>query len=172
MKEKVKKEFLKIFYVASFLFITIFFILPYLIQLSTFFHEKSHQKILTKYGVSNTYNINLIETIPNFFNPTMDKLGITKFDFDTYNRLDKSSKADIHIAGVISDLTFLFLISTYLAIVNIYCYYMIKFKKTYNFTWILAINWILFMWLLALVQITVANLSYPSGDFYSLIRNI
>jgi len=51
-------------------------------------------------------------------------------------------------------------------------FYKIKFKKDYDLTWILAVNWILFMWLLALVQITVSNLTFSSGDFMSLVRVI
>ena len=55
----MKKEVWKVFSVASFLFVTIFFILPYLVQISTYFHEKGHQKMLTKYGVENSYQLNL-----------------------------------------------------------------------------------------------------------------
>jgi hypothetical protein len=166
------KGFWKVFYTASFLFITIFFILPYLVQISTYFHEKGHQEILSKYGIESNYNINLLETIPNFFNPRVAKLGVIQFDMDKYQKLDKSQKANVNLAGVISDLRFLFLIAVYLSFVNIYTFYKVRFKKDYDLTWILAVNWILFMWLLALVQITVSNLSYSSGDFWQLIKFI
>jgi len=172
MKKEVKEEIWKIFYVASFLFITIFFVLPYLIQISTFFHERGHQKMLDKYGVENSYQINLLETIPNFYNPRVNKLGVTKFDLTAYKSLTNKQRADINIAGVISDLRFLFLIGVYLAFVNVYTFYKIKIKKEYDLIWILAINWILFMWLLALVQITTSNLTYSSGDYYQLLRFI
>jgi len=172
MKKGYKKEGYKVFYVAAFLFITIFFILPYLVQISTYFHEKGHQSALDKYDVANSYNINLLSTIHNFYNPNVKKLGVTKFDMDAYDKLGKFQKAEVNIAGVISDLRFLFLISIYLVFVNIYMFYKIKFKKDYDLTWILAVNWILFMWLLALVQITVSNLTFSSGDFMSLVRVI
>jgi len=172
MDEKVKKEVWKVFSVASFLFVTIFFILPYLVQVSTYFHEKGHQNVLTEYGVENSYHLNLIETIPNFFNPQVNKLGVTRFDLDAYNRLNKFQKADINVAGIVSDLRFLFLIAIYLAMANVYSYYKVRVKQDYNLTWVLAINWILFMWLLALVQITVSNITYSIGDVYSLVRNI
>lgn len=170
MSKKFKKDFVKIFYFASFLFITIFFILPYLVQISTYFHEKSHQKILDKYEVENNYHINLLSTIHNFYNPNVKKLGVTKFDLESYNRLDKYKKAEINIAGVISDLKFLFLISIYLTFVNIYMFYKIRIKKNYDLVWVLAVNWILFMWLIALSQITISNLTFNSGDFMSLVR--
>lgn len=170
MEEGVKKEIWKIFSVASFLFITIFFILPYLIQTSTYFHERAHQKALDKYGIENSYHFNLLETVHNFYNPKVDKLGVTKFDLGAYMQLDKYQRADINISGIVSDLRFLFLIGIYLTFINIYLFYKIRFKKEINLTWILAINWILFMWLLALIQITVANITYASGDIFQLIK--
>lgn len=170
MNKKFKKEFMKIFYFASFLFITIFFILPYLVQISTYFHEKSHQEILDKYNIENSYNLDLLSTIHNFYNPNVKKLGVTKFDINVYSKLDKYQKAEINIAGVISDLKFLFLISIYLTFVNVYMFYKIKIKKNYDLIWVLAVNWILFMWLIALVQITISNLTFSSGDFMGLVR--
>jgi hypothetical protein len=170
MGDEFKKEAWKIGKVAIFLFITIFLVLPYLIQISTFFHERGHQITLTKYGIKNSYHLELSKTIPNFFNPKQNKLGVTKFDLSAYNQLDKYKRTEVNIAGIVSDLRFLFLIGAYLAIINIYTYYKIRFKKDYNLTWILAMNWILFMWLIALVQITVANITYSSGDVYQLIR--
>jgi len=170
MDEQIKKEVWKVFCVASFLFITIFFILPYLVQVSTFFHERGHQKVLDKYGVENTYRMNLLETIPNFFNPKVQKLGVTRFDLNEYKKLDKYQRTEVNIAGILSDLRFLFLIAIYLTFVNIYLFYRIRVKKEINLAWILGINWILFMWLLALIQITVSNITYSSGDVYQLIR--
>lgn len=172
MKKWYKKEGYKVFYVAAFLFITIFFVLPYLVQVSTYFHEKGHQAALDKYDIDNSYKVNLLTTIHNFYNPNVKKLGVTRFDIDSYSRLNKFQKAEINIAGIVSDLRFLFLISIYLVLVNIYMFYKVRFKKDYDFAWILAVNWILFMWLLALIQITVSNLSFNSGDFMSLIRAI
>lgn len=170
MDRTFKKEVWKIFNIAAFLFITIFFILPYLIQTSTYFHEKSHQKALAKYNIESRYDINLLETIPNFFNPRSDKLGITRFDIDEYKALNKYQRADVNIAGVVSDLRFLFLIGIYLSFVNVYLFYKIRVKREYNLTWVLAINWILFMWLVALIQITVSNITFRSGDIYQLVR--
>ena len=171
-KEAFKKNFLKVFYVAAFLFITIFYVLPYLVQTSTYFHEKAHQKAFDKYGISNNYDFNLLETIYNFYNPNVKSLGLTKFDLDAYLLLDKYERAEIHVAGIISDLKFLFLISIYLIFSNIFVFYKIKVRKEYNLNLVLAINWILFMWLLVLIQITVANITYFSGDIYKLIDNL
>tara|TARA_Y100000310_G_scaffold277548_1_gene295377 strand:+ start:865 stop:1386 length:522 start_codon:yes stop_codon:yes gene_type:complete len=172
MKKWFKTDGYKVFYVAAFLFITIFFILPYLVQVSTYFHEKGHQTALDKHGVDNSYRINLLTTIHNFYNPNVKKLGVTKFDIDAYGELNKFQKAEINIAGVISDLRFLFLISVYLVFVNIFMFYKIRVRKDYDLVWILAVNWILFMWLLALVQITTSNLTFSSGDFISLVKSI
>ncbi len=170
MDKKIKEELWRIFNVASFLFITIFFILPYLIQISTYFHEISHQKVLAKYGIESVYSVNLLETIPNFFNPNIKKIGITRFDLNEYLKLDKYQRTEINIAGIISDLKFLFLIGVYLALVNVYLFYKVGFKKETNLIWILAIDWVLFMWLLALIQITVLNITYAGGDIYQLIK--
>jgi hypothetical protein len=172
MDEFLKKEIWKVFSVASFLFVTIFFILPYLIQISTYFHEKGHQDALSKYGIESSYEVNLLETIPNFYNPNVNKLGVTKFDLGEYNKLDKMKRAEINLAGIISDLRFLFLIGIYLAITNVYIFYKVTFKEDYDLSWTLGINWILFMWLLSLVQITLSNLTFQSGDFWQLIRGI
>jgi len=170
MDKQTKKEVWKIFMIASFLFITIFFILPYLVQISTFFHEKGHQNVLDRYGIKNTYQMNLLETIPNFFNPQVQKLGVTRFDLGAYKKLDKYERTRVNIAGIVSDLRFLFLIGIYLTLVNIYVFYRIYFKKQYSLKWILAIDWVLFMWLLALIQITVSNITYSSGDIFQLVR--
>jgi len=170
MDEVTKEDIWKVFNIAAFLFITIFFILPYLVQISTYFHERGHVKALEKYDVTAVYNINLLETIPNFFNPKVDKLGVTRFNLADYKALDKYERADVNVAGIVSDLRFLFLIGIYLTFVNVYVYYKVKFKQDYNLTWVLAINWILFMWLLALIQITVSNITYLSGDIYQLVR--
>ena len=67
MDVDLKEEIWKVFSVASFLFITIFFILPYLVQVSTYFHERGHQKALDKYGIENSYQVNLLDTIHNFY---------------------------------------------------------------------------------------------------------
>ncbi|MAH06846.1 hypothetical protein CMI38_01185, partial [Candidatus Pacearchaeota archaeon] len=101
-KTELHVDFMKVFYVASFLFITIFFILPYLVQVSTFFHEKGHQSALDKYGVENDYRFNLLETIPAFFNPKVAKLGVTTFDIEGYDKLGQYQKAQINLAGIIS----------------------------------------------------------------------
>jgi hypothetical protein len=170
MNEKLKKEAWKVFSIASFLFVTIFFILPYLVQISTYFHEKAHQQMLGKYGVESSYQLNLLETVPNFYNPNVNKLGVTRFDLEKYKKLDKLKKADINVAGIVSDLRFLFLIAIYLAMANVYSFYKVKIKHDYNLIWILAVNWILFMWLLALVQITVSNITFSIGDVYSLVN--
>lgn len=170
MDEELKKEVWKVLNVALFLFVTIFFVLPYLVQASTYFHERGHQKVLDKYGIKNYYSFNLLMTIPNFFNPKAEAFGITKFDLNQYKKLDKYQKTEINIAGIISDLRFLFLIGIYLSFANVYLFYKVKFKRETDFTWILAINWILFMWLIALIQITIANITYSSGDVYQLIR--
>jgi hypothetical protein len=170
MDKEVRTEIRRIFYVASFLFITIFFILPYLVQISTFFHEKAHIAALSKFGVESSYKLNLLETIPNFYNPNVDKLGVTRFNLEKYQGLEKFQKAQINISGIVSDLRFLFLIGIYLSLVNIYVFYKVRFKGEYDLTWVLATNWILFMWLLALIQITVSNITYSSGDVFQLVR--
>ncbi len=172
MDEGVKKQVLKVFYAGAFLFISIVFVLPYLVQTTTYFHEKAHIDSLSKYGVRSYYYINLLETIPTFFNPNIGRLGVTKFDFNKYKELDKYQRTEINVAGILSDLKFLFLIGIYLSFVNLYFFYKIRVKKEINFAWALAINWILFMWLLALVQITIANISYGSGDIYQLVKFI
>jgi hypothetical protein len=170
MKERFKKEAWKIFNIASFLFITIFFILPYLVQVSTYFHERGHATTLEKYNVEAKFNVDWLSVIPNFFNPKVDKLGVTRFDLNVYKKLDAYKKAEINLAGIISDLRFLFLIGIYLAFGNIYLFFKYKLSKDMNPNLVLGINWLLFMWLLALIQITVSNLTFGSGDFYQLIK--
>jgi len=170
-KKKIMNSSLwKIFTVASFLFVTIFFILPYLVQISTYFHERGHFKALEKNGVEAQYNVDLLMTIPNFFNPKVDKLGVTRFNLEAYKALDKYKRTEINIAGIVSDLRFLFLIGIYLAFGNIFMFYKLKFSEHFNPNWVLAVNWVLFMWLLALIQITLANISYYSGDIFQLVN--
>jgi hypothetical protein len=170
MQKEVKKEVWRVGKVAIFLLVSIVVVLPYLVQVSTYFHEEAHVKVLDKYKIRNYHGVDLLRTIPNFFNPEVKRLGVTKFDYGQYRKLDRYKKAELHIAGVVSDLKFLFLIGIYLSFVNMYLFYKIRFKKEINFIWLLAINWILFMWLLALIQITVANVTYSSGDFYQLVK--
>ena len=170
MDEDLKKEVWKVFIVAAFLFITIFFVLPYLVQVSTYFHERGHVNALEKNDIAASYRVDLLATIPNFFSPNVAKLGVTKFDLSAYKALDKYQRTEINLSGIVSDLRFLFLIGIYLTFGNIYLFYRLKFSNHFNPNWILAINWILFMWLLALVQITVANITYNSGDIFQLVR--
>ena len=84
--------------------------------------------------------------------------------------MNKIQRTEINIAGIVSDLRFLFLIGVYLSFINVYLFYKIKIKGDYNLTWVLAVDWILFMWLLALIQITIANITYSSGDVYNLVN--
>ena len=132
--------------------------------------EKGHQQALARYGVESSYQLNLLETIPNFYNPQVSKLGVTRFNLDEYKKLDKIQRTDVNVAGIVSDLRFLFLIAIYLAMANVYAFYRVRIKQDYNLTLVLAVNWILFMWLLALVQITVSNITYSIGDVYSLVK--
>lgn len=170
MDESLKKEVWKIFGVASFLFITIFFVLPYLVQVSTYFHEKAHLNKLNEYGVKAEYDVDWLSAIPNFFNPNVDKLGVTRFNLNDYKALNKNARTEINIAGILSDLRFLFLIGVYLTFANIFMFYKLKIQKEIDVRWVLGINWILFMWLLALIQITIANISYHVGDIFQLVN--
>jgi len=55
----------------------------FIIQVSTYFHENSHQKVLNKYGIENSYNINFLNTIHDFYNPKVKykiELGISNGD--------------------------------------------------------------------------------------------
>lgn len=169
MRDDTKKEVRKIFNVSAFLFVSIFFILPYLTQVSTYFHERGHMRALEKYGVESSYEPNLLSAIPNFFNPNVEKLGVTRFSLSEYSKLGPYQKAEVNLAGIVSDLTFLLLIGVYLSMANVYLAYKVIFKKPVNAGFFLAINWILFMWLLVLIQITLANVTYEAGDFYHLI---
>jgi hypothetical protein len=170
MEKELKKEVWKILKVLIFITFSIVVILPYLVQVTTYLHEKAHMNILTKYGVSNYYYADLQNTIPNFFNSNAEALGVTKFNFEQYQKLDKFQRVELHVSGIVSDLRTLFLISVYLSFVNVYVIYKVKIKKESNLSWVLAVNWILFMWLLALLQITIANITYPTGDVYQLIK--
>jgi hypothetical protein len=170
ISKEVKQELKKVLGVAIFLFISIVFILPYLIQTSTYFHEKAHVGALQKYGVNSDYSVDWLRTIPNFFSPSVEKLGVTSFNVADYKLLDKYQRTDVNISGVISDLKFLFLIGIYLSMSIVYIYYKVRYKKNYDLYLILALDWILFMWLLALIQITVANLTSLNGDVYHLVR--
>jgi len=170
MEKELKREIWKILKALFFIIFSIVIILPYMVQITTYLHERAHMSVLTKYGVSNYYSANLLMTIPNFFNPNAESLGVTQFNFDQYQKLDKFQRAELHVSGIVSDLRVLFLISIYLALVNVYVIYKIYVKKEVNLGWVLAINWLLFMWLLALIQITIANITYPNGDTYQLIK--
>lgn len=174
-----KREVWKVLKVAIFLFASIVIILPYLVQISTYFHERAHQKILSRYGVNNYYDANLVTTIPDFFVPESEALGTTSFNFGQYAEMDKYQKIELHTSGVISDLWFLFFISLLLVFLNvgIYIFYRIRtwlkedVRVVINkvFMWGLALNWLLFIWLLSLIQITIANVTYPTGDIYQII---
>lgn len=170
MDPETKKEVWKVVNVALVLSVSIFFVLPYLVQVSTYFHERAHCKALTMYNVENSYQLNLLETIPNFFNPKNEKLGVTKFSVTQYEQLDKYQRTAVNLAGIISDLKLLFLLGIYLSFTNVYLFYKIKFDKPVNLGWILTINWILFMWLVSLIQITIANATYSAGDVYQLVN--
>ena len=171
-KKEVKKVLRSVLLVILFIVVTAIFVLPYLVQVSTFFHERAHQKVLDKYAVENYYDINLLTTVPNFYNPKTDALGVTKFNLDSYRALSRYQKAEVNTAGIVSDLRLLILVGVYLALANVYVFYKVKIRKELSLTKVLAVNWIFFMWLIVLIQISVSNITQDSGDIYQLVRFI
>jgi hypothetical protein len=169
-KEGFKEDIKKLLEISIFLLVSVVFILPYLIQISTFFHEKAHVNTLEKYGIKSDYNVDWLRVIPNFYNPNVEKLGVTSFDVADYKKLNKYQRTEVNLAGIISDLKFLFLIGVYLSMTFVYIYYKVRYKRDYDLSFLLAVEWVLFMWLLALTQITVANLTGAGGDISHLIK--
>ncbi len=170
MREEVKKDVLTVVYSALFLVISIAVVLPYLVQFSTYMHERAHYTMLESYGVDATISLDLISTIPDFFNPKTEKLGVTRFSLEQYRQLDKYQRTKVNTAGIVSDLVVLSFAALYLALTNVYFFYKVKFTRDYDFIWILAVNWLLIMWVIALMQITIANITHEAGDVYMLIR--
>jgi hypothetical protein len=170
MREEVKKDVLTVVYSALFLAISIGFILPYMVQFSTYMHERAHYTVLKSYGVDATISLDLLGTIPNFFNPKTEQLGVTRFSLEQYRQLDKFQRTKVNTAGIVSDLVVLSFAALYLALTNVYFFYKVKFTKDYDFVWILAVNWLLIMWVIALMQITIANITHEAGDVYMLVR--
>lgn len=170
MREEVKKDVLTVVYTVIFLFVSIIVILPYMVQFSTYMHERGHYKTLVSYGLYAEIHLDVVNTIPDFFNPRNDKLGVTRFSLEEYKKLDKYQRTKVNIAGIVSDLIVLSFIGLYLALTNVYFFYKVKFSRHFDLVWILAVNWLLIMWLIALMQITIANMTHEAGDIYMLIR--
>jgi len=170
MRDEVRKDVLTVVYTIIFLFVSIFIVLPYMVQFSTYMHERAHYKALTSYGLYAEIDLDVISTIPNFFNPKTEKLGVTRFSLEQYKTLDKYQRAVVNTAGIVSDMVILTFLGLYLALTNIYFFYKVRFAKDYDFVWILAVNWLLIMWLIALMQITIANVTHEAGDIHMLVR--
>ncbi len=170
MREEVKKDILTVAYTILFLLISIIVILPYMVQFSTYMHERSHYKALTSYGLYAEIHLDVLHTIPQFFNPKTEKLGVTRFSLEQYKQLDKWQRTQVNIAGIVSDLVMLSFMGIYLALTNVYFFYKVKFSKNFDLVWILAVNWLLIMWLIALMQITIANITHEAGDIHMLVR--
>jgi hypothetical protein len=180
MRGDGKSDLMRVLRVVLFLFVSIVIFLPYLIQISTFFHERAHQEVLDRYGVKNYYEPNLLTTIPDFFNPNAQYLGSTTFNDQQYKEMDKYQRIELHTSGIVSDLTFLFIISMLLVVLNlgVYIFYRLRMWLREDVRFVinrilvfgLAFNWVLFIWLLSLIQITIANITYPSGDIYQLVN--
>lgn len=169
MRNEVRKDVLTVIYTIIFLFVSIVVVLPYMVQFSTYMHERAHYRALTSYGLYAEIDINFLTTIPDFFNPRTEKLGVTRFSLEQYKTLDKFQRASVNTAGIVSDMVVLSFLGLYLALTNIYFFYKVKFAKDYDFVWILAVNWILIMWLIALMQITIANVTHEAGDISMLV---
>jgi len=170
MNEKVKKDILTVVYSALFLAVSIFIVLPYMIQFSTYMHERAQYIILKSYGIDATVSLDLISTIPDFFNPKTEKLGKAHFNLEQYLQLDKFQRTKVNTAGIVSDMVILSFAGLYLALTNVYFFYKVKFAKSYDFVWILAVNWLLVMWVIALLQIAIANITHEGGDIYMLVN--
>ncbi|OGJ16865.1 hypothetical protein A3K73_08950 [Candidatus Pacearchaeota archaeon RBG_13_36_9] len=170
MREEVKKDVLTVVYSALFLLFSIVVVLPYMVQFSTYMHERAHYTILKSYGVDAAISIDLLGTIPDFFNPKTEKLGVTRFSLDQYRQLDKVQRTKVNTAGIVSDLVVLSFAALYLALTNVYFFYKVRFTRDYDFVWILAVNWLLIMWVIALMQITIANITHEAGDVYMLVK--
>lgn len=170
MNEGVKKDVLTVVYTAIFLAFSIVIVLPYMVQFSTYMHERAHYKMLISYGVQAETPLDLLMTIPNFFNPNTQQLGVTRFSMEQYNKLDKFQRAKVNTAGIVSDLVVLSFIGLYLGLTNVYFFYKAKFTRELDYIWILAVNWLLIMWLFALMQITIANITHEAGDIFMLVR--
>jgi hypothetical protein len=166
----VKKDVLTVLYTVIFLFVSIFLILPYMVYFSTYMHERAHYKMLTVYGIDAGISIDILHVIPNFFSTKTEKLGVTTFNLEEYKTLDAEQRTDVNVAGIVSDLWVLFFIAFYLGLTNVYFFYKIRFTKNVDLAWILAVNWLLIMWLIALMQITIANVTHSSGDISMLVR--
>jgi len=170
MRNEVRKDVLTVIYTIIFLFVSIVIVLPYMVQFSTYMHERAHYKALISYGLYAEIDIGFLTTIPDFFNPSTEKLGVTRFSLEQYKTLDKYQRAAVNTAGIVSDMVVLSFLGLYLALTNIYFFYKVKFAKDYDFVWILAVNWILIMWLIALMQITIANVTHEAGDISMLVK--
>lgn len=170
MRNEVKKDVLTVVYSVIFLFVSIVVVLPYMVQFSTYMHERAHYKTLLSYGLYAEIHLDVLNTIPNFFNPENEKLGVTRFSLAEYKQLDKFQRTKVNIAGIVSDLIILSFIGLYLALTNVYFFYKVKFSKNFDLVWILAVNWMLIMWLIALMQITIANITHEAGDIYMLVK--
>ncbi len=166
----VRKDVLTVLYTVIFLFVSIFVILPYMVSSSTYLHERAHYKVLTSYGLYAEIDLDLVRVVPNFFSTKSEKLGVTRFSLEQYKLLDKYQRTKVNIAGIVSDLWVLFFLALYLALTNVYFFYKVRFTKNFDLVWILAVNWLLIMWLIALMQITIANITHQAGDIYMLIK--
>jgi hypothetical protein len=170
MREEVKKDVMTVVYTVIFLLVSIVIVLPYMVQFSTYMHERGHYKALKSYGLNAEIYLDVVNTIPTFFNPNTEKLGVTRFSLTQYQQLDKWQRTQVNIAGIVSDLVILSFVGLYLALTNVYFFYKVKFSKNFDLVWILAVNWLLIMWLIALMQITIANITHQAGDIHMLVR--
>jgi hypothetical protein len=172
MKKEVKERIFRVLFVALFLTVSIVVVLPYLVQISVYFHERAHLDALTNYHVDASCKASYVSTIYNFYFGDTGELGSVSFDQDQYNKLGKYQKTEIHLAGMVSDVQFLIFIVIFICLTNLFAFYRIKNNKKINLGWILAINWFLFIWFLALVKMIILNLTDFSGDFFQLIQNL
>lgn len=166
-------NFRKILYAVIFFSLTIIFILPYLIQISIYFHEKAHHDTLSNLGIKSSLEVDWTRTILNFYSKIgkAESLGVTKFNFNDIKALNPIQIKEFYTAGIISDLKFLLLLSIYLIFINLFVLFKKPGERKNNYiTLILMIDWIIFMWILVLVSLTLSNISYSNGDLSALTR--
>ena len=169
-----RKRIKRVIYVAAFLFLSIFYILPYLTYTSIYFHEKAHKDVLESYGIKAEHKPDWIWVIPNFYSRVFgiekSELAITTFNLNEVKKLNPVQIKEIYTAGIISDLRFMLLLSVYLIFINLFLLFK-KPKAQFDkyVLLILVIDWIIFMWILVLVSSTISNLSYTEGDIGKLV---
>jgi hypothetical protein len=150
------------------IFLSFLLLIPFLTFESTYSHEQAHVKVSNKYGIQADNSLTLRQYLINFYKFKLKPYssGITYVQTKDLNELSLNQKREVLMAGIKSDLIFIYLIS-FILLISISLFFI--FRRENLILYLFIINMTLILWLVTLTWSTYHNLNMGEGDLSLLL---